>query len=470
VQVVAVFATAVTAHLAERADHLVPCALRRQRPAVLRGRQVVVGGRADLAFEHRRFGAQRCGLYVVDSPASRIGHHRMALAIQHQRRRPREAHRATGEQFLDAPVGRDLQQRATPLHRDIEMAVGRNGQRQRPAQWRGLVGGRIGCRPPGRDQLPIGTDPADGVVARVGDPQRAGVVDGQAAGRVQPGDTGRPVGPARPVPAGHRAYLAVAADHADAVVVAVGDPHLTLPIDGHCQRPVEQRLRGRSVAEARRAVAGQRGDAAIGRDLADRMVAGVGHVEVAGGVDRQTGRRVEGGRGATAVAQPLGRAAGQRVDLAFGRQAANAVVLAAVGHVQRAGAAEGQAIGVGKTRLAAGTVLQAGATVAGDRRDAGHPAEGGPLGGQCTGGSAGRCAGFVGRLLVCGTGLGLQHEPPDAQGQSPHHRHQHQGAADHGRAPDTQRSKNGPRSRSLAACIAAWKSRDVTGRPQNRCV
>src|SRR5208282_5051307 len=137
---------------------------------------------------------------------------------------------------------------------------------------------------------------ANPVVASVGDVEVAGGAYRDARGRVEDGR--------RPI-ARDGGDDAVGADLADPVVAGIGEEEVTGGIHRDAVRLVKLGLRGRTVvaAEARYPSARDGGDDAVGADLADPVVAGVGDVEVAGGVHRDALRMVElGSRGRTAVA------------------------------------------------------------------------------------------------------------------------------------------------------------------------
>src|SRR5205823_3276255 len=80
---------------------------------------------------------------------------------------------------------------------------------------------------------------------------------------------------------GDRRHHARRRDLADQMVVAVSDVDVPCRADGDAVRAIEARRGAGAVVVPRAAVAGQRGDDAGRRDLADRVVAGVGDVDIA---------------------------------------------------------------------------------------------------------------------------------------------------------------------------------------------
>ena len=93
------------------------------------------------------------------------------------------------------------------------------------------------------------------------------------------------------------------------------------------------------VAVASATAAGHGAYHTLRRHLADGIVAGVGHEQVAGTVDRKTGRGMESGRTARAIGERL-CAARQHRHGAIGGDFLDAVLLAGVGYVHIAGAVE----------------------------------------------------------------------------------------------------------------------------------
>src|SRR4029453_7370698 len=89
--------------------------------------------------------------------------------------------------------------------------------------------------------------------------------------------------------------LAVEADPADAVVVAVRDVQRAVGPHGDAHYVAELRTRGRTVvaAEAEGAGAGERGDDAVRRNLAHAEFPGVGNVDGPVGRDRHAPRTPE---------------------------------------------------------------------------------------------------------------------------------------------------------------------------------
>ena len=87
-------------------------------------------------------------------------------------------------------------------------------------------------------------------------------------------------------------------DLADRRVVDVSDMDVARGIDRDTFRWVEPRRTARAIGAARDTrLLGKRSDDTGGRDLADRIVAGVGDIDVARGIDGGAARRAEAGDG-----------------------------------------------------------------------------------------------------------------------------------------------------------------------------
>ncbi len=150
----------------------------------------------------------------------------------------------------------------------------------------------------------VARDDAHGAVGHVGDEDAALRVDGDARGRVEPGDRCRSVDvPGRSrsrrphvpgiVASGNRAHGSIGIDRANPVVVGVGDDDAAARIDGDADGAAESRVDGGAVAVARHTVACQGRHGAIGGDPPDGVVAGVCHDERAVRRDRDPRRRRE---------------------------------------------------------------------------------------------------------------------------------------------------------------------------------
>ncbi|MNS29471.1 hypothetical protein D3C72_614720 [compost metagenome] len=189
-----------------------------------------------------------------------------------------------------------------------------------------------------------GRDLADAVVGALGDVEVARGIHRQGARVVELGDRAGAVGGAGRARAGQGGGGAVRGDLADAVVARVRHVDRAGGVHGHAAGAVELGGGGAALGVARAGAAAEGADQAGGRDLADGVVAGVGHVDVARSVHRELVRVVEARRGRDAVGQAGDALAGERRVGAVGRHAADAVV-AAVGHVEVAGGVEGDALG-----------------------------------------------------------------------------------------------------------------------------
>ncbi|NYF89820.1 hypothetical protein HDF08_001887 [Edaphobacter lichenicola] len=146
------------------------------------------------------------------------------------------------------------------------------------------------------------------MVRRVGEVEVAGGVGGEAVrecegcGRRGSGVAGE-AGQASAGDGGDQA--GAGGDLADAVVVGVGKVEIAGGVDGNARGRVDGSGEdgGPVAGVALRACAGDGGDeTSAGIDAADAVVRGVGEIEVAGGVDGESGGEVElGGEGGGAV-------------------------------------------------------------------------------------------------------------------------------------------------------------------------
>ena len=201
-------------------------------------------------------------------------------------------------------------------------------------------------------------DLAHAVVGRVGDVDVAAAVEGDAARRAQRDGGRRSREGARRVAGPAAGNLAERRTHdlADAVVPGVGDVDVAARVhrdsawrvEAHRRRSTGEGARGRGPAT------GVLRDRRAG-DLADAVVAGVGDVDVAAAVDGDTARRVErdGSRGTGEAAHRVARAAaGDRRDDPGARGHLPDPVVRGVGDVDVAAAVDGD--GAGRAELGRG--------------------------------------------------------------------------------------------------------------------
>ncbi len=366
VQVVAAFAAEVAAHFAQGADHFVPAQLRCQRPAPLVARQRVVHRRPDRRFGRRH--SRHRQPQVMEAVGIGVAEQQAAIGRQRDARRAREALRIAGHRH-HMPRRRHLHHAAGDALADIGHAVVGERQRHRPPQ-HARAPGTAGAR---RDAAAAGHG-AQRVVAQVGHPQRAVGGEREVGGSIETRRLALAVGPAGAAAAGQRPHPAVRLDHADAVVPGVGHVHPPLRIHRHAHRPVETRLPADAIGEPGHAVAGQCADVALRGDLADRMVAGIGDIQVAVAVQRQPGGRVERGGVPAPVGEALA-AAGQHVEHAVQPAVEDAVVVAGIGNIKRAAGVHRHAPGIAEAAVHAGTDAVAFDAVAGQQRNLRAPAQ-----------------------------------------------------------------------------------------------
>jgi hypothetical protein len=136
------------------------------------------------------------------------------------------------------------------------------------------------------------------------------------------------------------------------MIAGVGHEEVAGGVDRHGPGALEAGVEGGAVggAEIERR-AGKRADGAIGSDAADCVVAGVGDVEVAGAIAGEAERKVETRGGADPVGRSGGaERAGNRGDDTGRRDAADGVVVG-VGDVEVAGVVAREALRIIETRV-----------------------------------------------------------------------------------------------------------------------
>ena len=209
----------------------------------------------------------------------------------------------------------------------------------------------------------VGRDESHRLRIGIGDEQVAGAVEGERHRPAEPHATGGAIAGAERLGHTVRRGDGAADDLADGGVVGVGHEDLAGGIHRHRRRVAELHLDAGAVARAEavgRGVAGDRRHGAIRGDAADQVVEGVGHDEVAVVVEREALRVPEArvGPGAIGLAR-LARGAGERGDDARRRDLADRVV-ERVGHVDRAVGGRENALGLVETRRRTCAVGRAG--------------------------------------------------------------------------------------------------------------
>lgn len=175
------------------------------------------------------------------------------------------------------------------------------------------------------------------------------------------------IGHSRALATGQGAHRAVGTDHPDTVVVGIGHVDLALRVHRDAHRCIEACLRGHSIGIAL-FTTGQRADLAIGADAADRMVAGVGHVQVALRIGRDARRCIEAGLQRRAINASLALPR-YGFDAAIGQAAADPVVVTGIGEVDAAIGTAQQRVRIGKACLRGRAIAVARVAIAGQRFD-----------------------------------------------------------------------------------------------------
>ncbi len=211
--------------------------------------------------------------------------------------------------------GSDLADRAIAGVRHVH--VGRVVHRHRRGLVEtGIVAYRVGAagvaRLPGqRGHQPGGGDLADSVVPPVGDIDVAGRVHRHAGWMTEPRRAVGSVGAARVAGLpGQRGHCSGGGDFPDDVIPLVGHIHVSGAVHRRARRSVKARRAAvsvRAVGDARQSRQGRH--RSVRPNLANRAVARVRHVQVAGAVHGHAGRMIEPG-GAVDAVQAAGAAGG----------------------------------------------------------------------------------------------------------------------------------------------------------------
>ena len=136
-------------------------------------------------------------------------------------------------------------------------------------------------------------------------------------------------------------------ESADGVVDGVGDVEIARGVHGEGLRGVEPRelvgaVRGAENARRPR----KRGDSARAGDLADRVIVGVGNVEISGGINAHSGGMMKTRAGARAIGETVGDwRAGEGGHCAARCEQADGVV-AAIRHIEISEIVQGDTRGI----------------------------------------------------------------------------------------------------------------------------
>ena len=277
-----------------------------------------------------------------------------------QRRR-----RRTGDSHIVLPplVGR--RRRAGRLHREPDFGADIN-----------ILAFRLGLNRDGAGRRSRHHSLADRVVPAVGDEHISGGVDRDPVGRGETNGVARPLGGARdPRKSGDRAHRSSRRNFANRGVARISHVKRAGAVRRNTGWAAETGTQTQAVRTALRTrKSGQRGDRARTGDFANRMVVGVGDVNVARPVDGEPARVIETRVGAVTVCSAgIGAVAtGERADHAARRDLADRVV-ARIGHVNISRRIDRDPIGGGKFRSGA-HVIHTARTACGARESGNHPA------------------------------------------------------------------------------------------------
>ena len=309
---------------------------------------------AGLHGERRRGGAAGDQLGGVGGAGGCVLHER---GIRKNRRRqtgraeaPQAAVVAVGDKKRPAARERDV-------GREVELRAGARA-----------VGVSTGAAGHGGDHA-FGGHFADAVIAGVGDVEVAGVVAGEAARLIKLRGRAGAVGRTEAA-AGEGGHLAV--DHAAQAAAEAFEDHEfgAGRIHPDARGIIQARAQRLAVAtgEARVARAGDGGDGAVGRDLADALILIIGDINIARSVERHAAREVELRAGGGAIGEAGGAVARDGAHDVVGADDADAVV-ARIRDVDPAAGVDGEAIGAAEARRGACAVDVGRAVVAGEARD-----------------------------------------------------------------------------------------------------
>ena len=223
---------ASSTHLAEAARHLVRAGERRHRPQERHPPERVGvelranGGRR--GGPERELRSRRHHSYEA---VARVGDGEMSRAKQREARGSAEPRaRAVAVAEPDTSSGRRPNRAATNRHDasgfigDVEFAVGASRDTDGPDE-------PVAACPHGRGRAPLLVHGADEAVPGIGDVDDAARVKREPRGRIEARAVRHAITRTRTLRAGERPDHAARLDHADAIVVGVGDDHAT--IGGH---------------------------------------------------------------------------------------------------------------------------------------------------------------------------------------------------------------------------------------------
>lgn len=344
--------------IAEISDVQVVLSVDRQ---IDRGREAGLGG--ETVQESGRPGAREGGDFaggveLADTVVGSVGDIEVSEAVEDHARRGLEASERNdviGEasEEADPGVGRDASLEVDPADtvvsaiRDVEEAIWIDGDRGRPVEAgidpRGID--VIGSRTSGEGgDISGGVDLSDEVEAVISDKDLTREVDREVVRVVEGSGSRRAIGLPGSPGACEGGDVALGVDLADTVIGGICDVEISRGGDGKTARIAEEGLGSRSVAESGRASTRDRGDMALGVDLADTVVVEIGDVKVVDLIDRQTVGIAEAG-GVSGSIDVVSDARSSEVGhLAGGVDLADAVV-GIVGDVEIAETIDGDPVG-----------------------------------------------------------------------------------------------------------------------------
>ncbi|VUM26694.1 hypothetical protein PGKDCPLP_04105 [Stenotrophomonas maltophilia] len=334
-----------------------PAILGCQWPAPTGVRQRCIGSGPDQRRCRQVTHRQRA--QAVQAIAGGIGDQHAAIGIHRQTTGAGQAWQAAVAHQRDLVALRCYLHDAAIKVTHVQHAVVRGGQRQRPIDHAAIAQQRA--------DRAVGTDPTHRVVEQVGHQQRAVRIEGQCHRCIEACIARQAIGQPRALAAGQGTHVAVGTDHPDAVVEGVGHIDLALRVHRDAHRCIEARLRGRAIGVALFAT-GQRGHLAIGADTADRVVAGVGHIQVALRVGGDARGRIETGLQCRAINAPLALP-GHRFNAAIGKSTTDPVVVTGIGEIDAAIGTAQQRVRIGETRLRGRAIAVTRVAIAGQRLD-----------------------------------------------------------------------------------------------------
>jgi hypothetical protein len=202
---------------------------------------------------------------------------------------------------------------------------------------------------------------ANAITARIGDVEAAAAIHGQTRWKFEQTRACRASIPAESLAnSGKRGYPAIGSDGPNPTAIGVGQVNDALAIHRDSRWVSHGRREGRTTVSTRRigAVSGEGGDDSTRRKPAKAVVLGIRYQDAALGIDRDGRRLTKRGLsgGPVIAAESAGATTSHCIDFAVGRDTPDTVVVA-IRNIQIAGGIDGQTVGMTQRCRRGGTAV-----------------------------------------------------------------------------------------------------------------